>query len=49
MHNDRVPVVMQQTCVRCFGVGRIRERGDRIICKVCAGTGRVAVDDKSVA
>jgi DnaJ-class molecular chaperone len=40
MHNDRVPTVIQETCVRCCGTGRIRERGTRIICKPCAGTGR---------
>ncbi len=29
--------------MRCCGTGRIRERGDRIICKACAGTGRITV------
>jgi DnaJ-class molecular chaperone len=33
--------VVQETCVRCYGTGRVRERGDRIICKACAGRGRV--------
>lgn len=42
-HNDRVPTIIQETCVRCCGTGRIRERGDRIICKACTGAGRVAV------
>jgi DnaJ-class molecular chaperone len=37
------PAVAQETCVQCFGTGRIRERGDRIICKACGGTGRLAV------
>ncbi len=40
MHNNRPAPVLQQTCVRCCGTGRIRERGTRIICKACAGTGR---------
>jgi DnaJ-class molecular chaperone len=42
-HNNRPAPVTQQTCVRCYGTGRIRERGDRLICKVCAGTGRTDV------
>jgi DnaJ-class molecular chaperone len=42
-HNNRPAPILQQTCVRCCGVGRIRERGDRIICKACAGTGRTTV------
>jgi DnaJ-class molecular chaperone len=42
-HNNRVPTVIQETCVRCYGTGHIRERGDRIRCKACAGAGRVAV------
>jgi DnaJ-class molecular chaperone len=41
VHNDRVPPVVQQTCVRCCGTGRVRERGNRIICKLCTGSGRV--------
>jgi DnaJ-class molecular chaperone len=43
MHNDRVPTPVQETCVRCCGTGRIRERGNRIICKACAGAGRVTI------
>jgi DnaJ-class molecular chaperone len=43
VHNDRVAPVPQETCVRCCGTGRIRERGNRIICKACAGAGRVNV------
>ena len=27
VHNDRAPPVVQQTCVRCCGTGRVRERG----------------------
>jgi DnaJ-class molecular chaperone len=42
---ESAPVV-QQTCVRCYGTGRVRERGDRIICKACAGTGRITVKAK---
>jgi DnaJ-class molecular chaperone len=51
VHNNRAaPVtqgtpVAQETCVRCFGTGRIRERGNRIICKPCAGTGRITVKE----
>jgi len=41
MHNDRVAPVIQETCVRCCGTGRVRERGNRIICKTCAGSGRI--------
>ncbi len=42
-HNDRPALVLQETCVRCCGTGRIRERGNRIICKACTGTGRITV------
>jgi DnaJ-class molecular chaperone len=42
-HNNRPPPVLQQTCERCCGTGHIRERGNRIICKACAGTGRITV------
>lgn len=41
MHNNRVAPVIEKTCVRCCGTGRIRERGNRIVCKTCAGAGRV--------
>ncbi len=43
-HNNRPAPVRQETCVQCFGTGRIRERGDKIICKACAGTGRTSVE-----
>jgi DnaJ-class molecular chaperone len=33
--------VVQETCVRCYGTGWVRERGDRLRCKACAGSGRV--------
>lgn len=42
-YNSRPPPVIQQTCVRCCGTGHIRERGSRIACKACAGTGRTTV------
>jgi hypothetical protein len=42
-HNNRIAPVIQATCVRCCGTGRIRERGNRILCKACAGTGRTNV------
>jgi len=43
MHNDRQAPAAQETCVRCCGTGRVRERGNRISCKACKGTGRVNV------
>jgi DnaJ-class molecular chaperone len=43
MHNDRAAPPVQETCVRCYGTGHIRERGERLRCKVCKGTGRVTV------
>ena len=43
IHNERLPAVTEQTCVRCCGTGRVRERGNRIICKLCTGVGRTAV------
>jgi DnaJ-class molecular chaperone len=43
IHKDRPAAVVQQTCVRCCGTGRIRERGNRIICKACGGTGRTDI------
>jgi len=39
----RAAPVLQQTCVRCCGTGRIRERGNRILCRACTGTGRTTV------
>jgi len=42
VHNERVPVVIQKTCERCFGTGHVRERGNRLRCKQCAGSGRIA-------
>jgi DnaJ-class molecular chaperone len=42
-YDNRPTPAVRETCVRCYGTGRIRERGDRLICKACAGTGRVAV------
>ena len=39
---DAAPAaVMQKTCVRCCGTGWVRERGSKITCKPCKGTGRV--------
>ncbi len=43
VQNNRPAPIFKQTWVRCCGTGRIRERGDQIICKPCAGTGRVDV------
>jgi len=40
--NDvRSTPVVQQTCVRCCGTGWVRERGSKITCKPCRGSGRV--------
>jgi len=33
--------VVEVTCVRCYGTGWVRERGNRLRCKACAGSGRV--------
>jgi len=43
VHNNRAPPVVHQTCVRCSGTGHVRERGNRIICKACAGSGKINV------
>ncbi len=40
-HNNRPAPVNLQTCERCSATGRDRERGQQIVCKVCAGTGKV--------
>lgn len=34
---------LQETCTRCYGTGWVRERGSKIACKPCKGSGRVAV------
>lgn len=47
-HNDRPATLIQHTCVRCCGTGRIRERGNRIICKACAGAGRTTANVEPV-
>ncbi len=36
--------IAQQTCVRCCGTGWVRERGNKIVCKPCKGSGRVAAE-----
>jgi DnaJ-class molecular chaperone len=41
IREPRSTPIMQETCVRCCGTGWVRERGSRIICKYCKGTGRV--------
>lgn len=33
--------VVQETCTRCCGTGWVRERGSKIVCKPCKGSGRV--------
>ena len=42
-HASSAPAA-QQTCVRCYGTGFVRERGNKIICKPCKGSGRVAAE-----
>jgi DnaJ-class molecular chaperone len=32
---------LQETCTRCYGTGWVRERGSKIVCKPCKGSGRV--------
>jgi len=41
---DHPAPAIQETCVRCYGTGWVRERGDRIRCKACAGSGRVIAE-----
>ena len=38
--------VTQETCTRCCGTGFVRERGSKIVCKPCKGSGRVAATTK---
>jgi DnaJ-class molecular chaperone len=38
-----VPTV-QETCTRCCGTGFVRERGSKIVCKPCKGSGRVVAE-----
>jgi DnaJ-class molecular chaperone len=45
-HNNRMPAVVERTCVRCCGTGHIRERGNRIVCVACAGRGRMTLEAK---
>jgi hypothetical protein len=42
-HPDNIPTAVQETCVRCYGTGHVRERGNRFRCKVCGGSGRLTV------
>ncbi len=39
----------KETCVRCYGTGWIRERGSKIVCKSCNGTGRVDAKPKDAS
>jgi DnaJ-class molecular chaperone len=41
IHNNRVAKAVQKNCPRCSGTGRVSERGNRIVCRVCAGAGKV--------
>jgi hypothetical protein len=45
VHNSRPAPLVQETCVRCCGTGHIRERGERLICRACKGTGRITVKE----
>jgi DnaJ-class molecular chaperone len=38
--------VQSETCVRCKGTGRVRERGSTIVCKPCCGTGRIGASSE---
>jgi hypothetical protein len=40
IHNKPAAPFVQPTCKRCFSIGRVRERGQLVICRVCAGTGK---------
>ncbi len=40
-HYHRPPVMIETSCLRCYGTGHLRERGNRIICKTCGGKGKV--------
>jgi hypothetical protein len=40
-YTDHPAPVIQEACVCCYGTGWVRERGDRLRCKACAGSGRV--------
>jgi DnaJ-class molecular chaperone len=42
VHNNRPAPVLEQNCQKCFGTGRVRERGTKILCRVCAGRGKVS-------
>jgi DnaJ-class molecular chaperone len=35
------PPASKEACPRCRGIGWTRERGSKIACKSCNGTGRV--------
>jgi DnaJ-class molecular chaperone len=41
---DHPAPAIQETCVRCYGTGWVRERGDRLRCKACAGSGRIIAE-----
>ena len=41
---DHPAPAIQETCVRCYGTGWVRERGDRLRCKACAGSGRITAE-----
>jgi hypothetical protein len=47
--NAGASAVTQETCVRCFGIGRVRERGNRLRCTACGGTGRITVKPEGKA
>jgi DnaJ-class molecular chaperone len=41
MPSERAIQLVQETCVRCYGTGYVRERGDRLRCQTCAASGRI--------
>jgi hypothetical protein len=44
IHNKPAAPFVQQTCKRCCGACRVRDRGNFIICRDCGGTGKVVAD-----
>jgi DnaJ-class molecular chaperone len=38
---ERSAQVVQRTCERCYGTGWVRERGNKLRCKPCSGSGKV--------
>ena len=41
IHKPGPAPASKEACPRCRGIGWTRERGNKITCKACNGTGRV--------